>query len=112
MQRHRPARALQQRRVFARRGDEEYLGESVTMAQHMLHIEGGRGGTEQMVVERGNLDPALSLDIMNLFRRFNDIGVTMMIATHDLSLLDELGGRRIELKQGELIGDSKSPVSA
>lgn len=50
----------------------------------------------------GNLDPDLSLDIMNLFRRFNEVGVTMLIATHDLSLLDQLGGRRIVLEGGAL----------
>ena len=48
----------------------------------------------------GNLDPELSLDIMNLFRRFNDAGVTMLIATHDLGLLDQLDGRRIVLSEG------------
>ena len=51
----------------------------------------------------GNLDPWLSLEIMKLFGRFNDIGVTMLIATHDLNLLDQLGGRRIELANGEVV---------
>jgi cell division transport system ATP-binding protein len=51
----------------------------------------------------GNLDPELSLDIMQSFRRFNEIGVTMLIATHDLGLLDQLGGRRIVLDEGELM---------
>ncbi|MGI9308300.1 MAG: cell division ATP-binding protein FtsE, partial [Gammaproteobacteria bacterium] len=51
----------------------------------------------------GNLDPELSLDIMKSFRRFNEIGVTMLIATHDLGLLRHLGGRRIVLEQGELV---------
>ena len=50
----------------------------------------------------GNLDPWLSLEIMKLFGRFNDIGVTMLIATHDLSLLSELGGRHMQLDAGEL----------
>jgi cell division transport system ATP-binding protein len=50
----------------------------------------------------GNLDPWLSLEIMKLFSRFNDIGVTMLIATHDLNLLGKLGGRRIQLADGEL----------
>ena len=50
----------------------------------------------------GNLDPELSLDIMRLFKRFNDIGVTMVIATHDLNLLDQLGGKRLVLKNGEV----------
>lgn len=50
----------------------------------------------------GNLDPELSLEIMRLFRRFNNIGVTMLIATHDLALLDRLGGRRVVLEQGQV----------
>ena len=50
----------------------------------------------------GNLDPWLSLEIMKLFGRFNDIGVTMLIATHDLNLLNELKGRRIQLAHGQL----------
>jgi len=48
----------------------------------------------------GNLDPELSLDIMNLFRRFNDVGVTMLIATHDVELLSRLGGRVVVLVDG------------
>ncbi len=51
----------------------------------------------------GNLDPWLSLEIMKLFSRFNDIGVTMLIATHDLNLLGKLGGRRMQLANGELV---------
>jgi cell division transport system ATP-binding protein len=54
----------------------------------------------------GNLDPELSLDIMRLFERFNDVGVTLLIATHDLDLLDRLGHRRIRLEGGHLVGDS------
>ena len=48
----------------------------------------------------GNLDPDLSLDIMNLFGRFNEVGVTMLIATHDLGLVKQLGGRQIILEDG------------
>jgi len=50
----------------------------------------------------GNLDPELSLDIMNLFQRFNQVGVTMLIATHDLGLLKQIGGRCIVLEDGEI----------
>jgi cell division transport system ATP-binding protein len=57
----------------------------------------------------GNLDPDLSLDIMNLFSRFNEVGVTMLIATHDLNLLERLGGRRIELTDGELVDHGNGP---
>ena len=54
----------------------------------------------------GNLDPALSLDIMKLFERFNKVGVTLLIATHDLELVGHLGHRRIELEGGRLARDS------
>ena len=38
----------------------------------------------------GNLDPDLALEIMQLFKRFNDVGVTVVIATHDMHLIDRL----------------------
>ena len=50
----------------------------------------------------GNLDPALSLEIMRLFKRFNDVGVTVVVATHDLPLIDTVGARRIALADGQL----------
>ena len=56
----------------------------------------------------GNLDPELSLGIMNLFRRLNEVGVTMLIATHDLTLLEQLDARKIELADGEVIDRGNS----
>ena len=50
----------------------------------------------------GNLDPDLSLEVMRIFRRFNEVGVTLLIASHDISLIDKLGCRRIELEEGRL----------
>ena len=50
----------------------------------------------------GNLDPDLSLEVMRIFRRFNEVGVTLLIASHDISLIDRLGCRRIELHNGKL----------
>jgi cell division transport system ATP-binding protein len=54
----------------------------------------------------GNLDPELSLDIMHLFRRFNEVGVTMLIATHDLGLIDQMDGRRVVLTDGQIQSES------
>jgi len=54
----------------------------------------------------GNLDPVLSLEIMRLFERFNEVGVTLLIATHDLDLIGRLAHRRIELEGGRLSRDS------
>ena len=50
----------------------------------------------------GNLDPQLALEIMRLFKRFNDVGVTVVIATHDVHLIDAVGARRIALADGQL----------
>ncbi len=50
----------------------------------------------------GNLDPDLSLEVMRIFRRFNEVGVTLLIASHDLALIDQLGCRRIQLENGAL----------
>ena len=52
----------------------------------------------------GNLDPELALDIMKLFKRFNDVGVTVVIASHDVHLIDQLGARRIVLGEGRVAG--------
>jgi cell division transport system ATP-binding protein len=50
----------------------------------------------------GNLDPDLSLEVMRIFRRFNEVGVTLLIASHDIALIDKLGCRRIALEDGRL----------
>ncbi|MDX1496724.1 MAG: cell division ATP-binding protein FtsE [Salinisphaeraceae bacterium] len=50
----------------------------------------------------GNLDPALSAEIMRLFARLNEVGVTTLIATHDISLIERMGRRIIHLDQGRL----------
>ena len=51
----------------------------------------------------GNLDPALSAEIMNLFEAFNQVGVTVLIASHDLVLISRLRHRIITLSQGCLV---------
>lgn len=51
----------------------------------------------------GNLDPVLSADIMSLFRDFNRVGVTVLVATHDLELVHRLQCREIMLRQGRVV---------
>ncbi|RTE86512.1 MULTISPECIES: cell division ATP-binding protein FtsE [Gammaproteobacteria] len=53
----------------------------------------------------GNLDPKLSMEIMRLFESFNDVGVGVLIATHDLGLIARMRYRTLTLKQGEMIND-------
>ena len=58
----------------------------------------------------GNLDPDLSLEIMCLFERLNDVGATVLVASHDLALLQRLGHRRIALSGGRLAEDLSHAV--
>lgn len=51
----------------------------------------------------GNLDPELSADIMNLFAQFSQVGVTVLIASHDLALINEMDRRTLTLDHGNLI---------
>ena len=50
----------------------------------------------------GNLDPELSREIMELFLAFNQVGITMLIASHDLDLIRTLDRPIINLHQGRL----------
>jgi cell division transport system ATP-binding protein len=50
----------------------------------------------------GNLDPQLSVEIMKLFKRFNEVGVTVVVATHDVHLIEQFGARRITLSDGRV----------
>ena len=52
----------------------------------------------------GNLDPELARETMRLFKRFNDVGVTVVIATHDVHLIDDIDARRIRLADGRVAG--------
>ncbi|MGF2734409.1 cell division ATP-binding protein FtsE [Marinobacter sp.] len=58
----------------------------------------------------GNLDPELSADIMNLFTRFSQVGVTVLIATHDIGLVNEMDRRTLTLDHGRLIAGGSSPL--
>ncbi len=51
----------------------------------------------------GNLDPNLSAEIMTLFRRFNEVGVSVLIATHALELVRQLPYRELALAEGRLL---------
>jgi cell division transport system ATP-binding protein len=59
----------------------------------------------------GNLDPDLSLEIMNLFRDINASGTTVLVATHDRELIKWVGRRVIQLDHGHLAGTAPPPSS-
>lgn len=56
----------------------------------------------------GNLDPELSQEVMSLFEQFNQVGVTVLIATHDLELVARMARRELILRQGRLVSGAES----
>lgn len=79
------------------------------------HLSGGeqqRVGIARAVVHKpallladeptGNLDPGLSSEIMKLFEQFNQVGVSILIATHDLALIAGMKHRIVMLRGGRL----------
>lgn len=86
---------------------------------HPITLSGGeqqRVGIARAVVNRppllladeptGNLDDKLSDEIMELFADFNEVGVCVLIATHDQRQIQRLGRRVLELRDGEMVYDS------
>ncbi|WP_422136967.1 MULTISPECIES: cell division ATP-binding protein FtsE [unclassified Endozoicomonas] len=55
----------------------------------------------------GNLDPNLSAEIMQLFENFNQVGVTVLVASHDLALVARMRHRILTLDQGHLVNDQE-----
>ncbi|MDP3875662.1 MAG: cell division ATP-binding protein FtsE [Methylobacter sp.] len=51
----------------------------------------------------GNLDPELSAEIMHLFEQFQQVGVTVLIASHDISLITQMNHRILKLDHGQLV---------
>jgi len=59
----------------------------------------------------GNLDPQLSAEIMELFEEFNRVGVSILIASHDLSLIGKFRHRILKLDHGRMVqGASEKTV--
>ncbi|MFC1644754.1 cell division ATP-binding protein FtsE [Patescibacteria group bacterium] len=53
----------------------------------------------------GNLDPDSSLEIMDLLTKINDMGTTIILATHDKDIVDKVGRRVVVLEKGKLVRD-------
>jgi cell division transport system ATP-binding protein len=56
----------------------------------------------------GNLDPATSIEIMNLLERINLSGTTVVMATHDRSIVDRMQKRVVEISNGQIVRDAQT----
>jgi cell division transport system ATP-binding protein len=104
------------RRVRAALDQVGLLGREKSFPIEMSTGEQQRVGIARAVVSKpplviadeptGNLDPELALEVMRLFKRFNAVGVTVVVASHDLHLIDQIGGRRIALVSGRAVDEA------
>ena len=103
------------RRVRAALSRVSLLEKERLLPAHLSTGEQQRVGIARAVVNRprilladeptGNLDPELSRDIMALFEQFNQVGTTVIIASHDRGLIGSMGKRIIELAGGRIVRD-------
>jgi cell division transport system ATP-binding protein len=104
------------RRVRAALDTVGLLGKERLLPVALSGGEQQRVGIARAVVNRpgvlladeptGNLDPDLSREVMHLFERFHQVGVTVLIASHDLDLIRGMGKRIVTLRSGRLAGDT------
>jgi cell division transport system ATP-binding protein len=103
------------RRVRAALSRVGLLPKERLFPQYLSSGEQQRVGIARAVVTRpkilladeptGNLDPELSRDIMQLFEQFNEVGTTVIVASHDRDLIESMGMRIIELGNGAIVRD-------
>jgi cell division transport system ATP-binding protein len=102
------------KRVRAALDQVGLLGSERVLPSELSVGEQQRVGIARAIVSRppiliadeptGNLDPVLSAEVMTLFRRLNEVGVTVVVATHDLQLVKESGLRAIVIENGRIAG--------
>lgn len=100
------------RRVRASLDKVGLLGKEKKYPQTLSGGEQQRVGIARAVINKprliladeptGNLDPELSAEVMRLFEQFQKVGVTVLIASHDVGLLTQLGHRILTLDHGQL----------
>jgi cell division transport system ATP-binding protein len=101
------------KRVRAALDQVGLLGKEKSRPLELSSGEQQRVGIARAVVARpslliadeptGNLDPDLARDVMQLFKRFSEVGVTVVVATHDVHLIESFDALRIVLSEGRVI---------
>ena len=78
--------------------------------QQRLAIARALVNNPQMIIAdepTGNLDPARSVEIMELLSLINELGTTMLVVTHEKELVDRLGKRVISIEGGHILSDEQ-----
>ena len=101
-----------QRRVISALASVGLADSAVNFPSQLSGGEQQRVGIARAVVAKpsvliadeptGNLDPELSTDIMGLLHRFSQVGVTVLIASHDIALIEQLGHPILHLQGGNI----------
>lgn len=109
------SRAEVERRVMAALDKVGLHGKEFCIPVHLSGGEQQRVGIARAVVNKppllladeptGNLDPKLSTEILKLFEAFNSVGVSVLIATHDLGLIAKMRYRTLTLRNGKMLSD-------
>jgi len=109
------------KRVRAALGKVSLLAQEQKLPQTLSSGEQQRVGIARAIVAKpkvlladeptGNLDPDLSRKIMSLFVQFSQSGVTVLIASHDISLIQEMPFRVIQLNDGKLANSGTSHIT-
>ena len=114
----------------AGRSDEEiasdvpYVLEMVGLGEKMWHFpkELSGGEKQRIAIARaivnqpdlliadeptGNLDPLSTHEIIQIFKKINDIGTTVILTTHNKGVIDDLGKRVLTMENGKIVRDDK-----
>ncbi len=104
--------------------DVPYVLEMVGLGEKMWHFpkELSGGEKQRIAIARaivnqpdlliadeptGNLDPLSTHDIIQIFKKINDIGTTVILTTHNKGVIDDLGKRVITMENGKIVRDDK-----
>ena len=107
------------------RSDVPYVLELVGLGNKMWHFprELSGGEKQRVAIARalvnqpdvviadeptGNLDPVNTADVVQILKKINDMGTTVILTTHNKSIIDSLGRRVLSLENGRLIRDDKT----
>lgn len=105
-------------------GDVPHVLELVNLSDKANHFPNQLSGGEQQRIAiaraiinqpeliiadepTGNLDPANTFEIIQILKKINDLGTTVILTTHNKGVIDSLGKRVITMEKGKIIKDTK-----